>query len=264
MCLLVRHGSSTANESGTLAGWAEGIALTPRGEDQAKALGGLLADLPLAVVATSPLMRCRQTAEAIVVAQEGQPEIIVEQGLGECRYGAWTGRTLEDLAADPLWRTVQDVPSQAAFPDSQEYAGELLADMAHRIISTVRRLDADVAAQHGPASVWVAVTHGDPIKAVVADAAGAHFDHFQRIAIDPGSVSAIVYTPRRPTVLAVNLVGADLRRFIPAPDAAAHGGIPTPEVALRGASSPSDPAPHRANSPAREANSDQVLPGAAG
>jgi probable phosphomutase (TIGR03848 family) len=219
LCLLVRHGHSTANETGTLAGWTDGVGLSERGRDQAKALGALLADLSVVRLVTSPLLRCWQTAEAIAEGQASDPGIAVDEGLGECRYGAWTGRALEGLADEPLWRTVQDVPSQARFPDSEAYAGESLAEMAHRVVSAVRRIDAEVAAQHGPASVWVAVSHGDPIKAVVAEAAGAHLDSFQRIAVDPGSVSVVVYSTRRPAVLGLNLVGGDLRRFAPGPEA---------------------------------------------
>lgn len=217
LCLLVRHGHSTANESGTLAGWTEGVGLSERGRDQAKALGAMLADLPVVRLATSPLLRCWQTAEAIAAAQENDPGIVVDEGLGEARYGAWTGRPLAGLADEPLWRTVQDVPSQARFPDSEGYAGESLPEVAHRVVAAVRRIDAEVAADHGPGSVWVVVSHGDPIKAVMADAAGAHLDSFQRLAVDPGSVSAVLYSTRRPLVLALNLVGGDLRRFMPPP-----------------------------------------------
>lgn len=279
VCLLVRHGTSTANVTGTLAGWSDGVPLTAYGEEQARAVAELLAGLPLALVATSPLLRCRQTADAIAqaraaasvpadasgkvpadasgkvtaeVTEKAAVDVTVEEGLGECRYGVWTGRSLGDLVADPLWRTVQDVPTQAVFPGSVEYAGESLADMAYRAVSTVRSLDAKVSAADGPDAVWVAVTHGDPIKAVVAEAAGVHLDSFQRFAVEPGSLSAVAYTTGRPMVLALNLVlapsalapsalapnvhGVDVRRFLPA----RGSGVGAGETAREGRGSSAD------------------------
>lgn len=266
VCLLVRHGTSTANVTGTLAGWSDGVPLTAYGEEQARAVAELLAGLPLALVATSPLLRCRQTADAIAqaraaasvpadasgkvtaeVTEKAAVDVTVEEGLGECRYGVWTGRSLGDLVADPLWRTVQDVPTQAVFPGSVEYAGESLADMAYRAVSTVRSLDAKVSAADGPDAVWVAVTHGDPIKAVVAEAAGVHLDSFQRFAVEPGSLSAVAYTTGRPMVLALNLVlapsalarnvhGVDVRRFLQA----RGSGVGAGETAREGRGSSAD------------------------
>ena len=82
--------------------------------------------------------------------------------------------------------------------------------MSARVTATVRRLDAEVEAEHGPGAVWVAVSHGDPIKAVVADALGLHLDQFQRIVVDPASISVVRYTPDRPFVLATNTHEGDL------------------------------------------------------
>src|SRR5213076_115842 len=56
----------------------------------------------------------------------------------------------------------------------------------------------------GSHAVWLAVSHGDPIKAVLADALGLHLDAFQRIVIDPGSLSVVRYTPHRAFVITMN------------------------------------------------------------
>ena len=72
------------------------------------------------------------------------PAEVVEE-LGECHYGAWTGRPIAELVSEPLWRTVQDDPSTARFPDSERYAAESLAEMSDRITSAVRRIDAEQA-----------------------------------------------------------------------------------------------------------------------
>ena len=93
---------------------------------------------------------------------------------------------------------VQDHPSAARFPDSEEFPGESIAEMQLRAVRAIRATDAAVARDHGPDALWVAVSHGDVIKSVIADAAGAHLDQFQRIMVDPASLSVVRYTERRP------------------------------------------------------------------
>ncbi len=219
-CLLVRHGRTTANASGILAGWTPGVRLDEAGERAATALGERLAGLTPVLVATSPLERCRQTADLLLGAARA-PQIPVEvvDGLGECRYGAWTGAALADLATEPLWRVVQDQPSAARFPDAPDYAGESIAAMSARAVAAVRALDGRVAAEHGDRALWVAVSHGDVIKAILADAAGTHLDLFQRFVVGPASLSVVRYTPGRPFVERVNDTGADLAGLVPPPPA---------------------------------------------
>ncbi len=208
--LLLRHGRTSANASGVLAGWTPGVELDDRGRDQADALGARLADAPLALVVTSPLIRCRQTAERVVAARAsaGSPVPVREdERLGECRYGSWTGRPLKELASEPLWRTVQNQPSAARFPDGDDYPGESLRDMAARAVNAIRQIDALVEAEHGPSALWAAVSHGDVIKAIVADAAGTPLDLFQRYLIDPASLSVVRYTTARPFLVRFNDTG---------------------------------------------------------
>jgi len=137
--------------------------------------------------------------------------------LGECHYGAWTGRPLAEAAKEDLWRVVQDDPAAAAFPPHDRFAAESLAEMADRVIGGVRALDADVEAEHGKDAVWLAVSHGDLIKSVLADALGMHLDLFQRIQVDPASISVIRYTDARPYVLASNTHEGDLSWLVPQP-----------------------------------------------
>lgn len=210
--ILVRHGRTTANASGTLAGRTPGVKLDDVGTGQAERTAERLAVVPLVAVVTSPLERCRQTARAILKAQEGSPATATERGITECDYGAWQGRKLRELAKEPLWKTVQTQPSAAAFPE-----GESMATMQARSVNAVRRLDAQYEAEHGPGAVWVAVSHGDIIKSVLADALGMHLDLFQRINVDPASVSIVRYTASRPYVLATNTHAGDLSWLKPPP-----------------------------------------------
>jgi probable phosphomutase (TIGR03848 family) len=195
----VRHGRTTANADGVLAGHAPGVRLDDTGVAQASALADRFEGLRLSRVVSSPLERCRQTAAPLVTAS-GLP-VLVDDRLAEAHYGDWTGSALRDLARTSLWRTVQDHPSRAVFPGPD---GESMADVAARAVAAVREHDRAVAAEVGDGAAWVAVTHGDVIKAILADALGMHLDLFQRIGVDPASVSVVRYTDRRPFVLRMN------------------------------------------------------------
>jgi probable phosphomutase (TIGR03848 family) len=230
--ILARHGRTTANATGVLAGRTKGVHLDDKGLEQARAAGQRLAVLELATVVSSPLERCRETARELVRQQQSPGRVRTERGLLECDYGAWTGRELKTLAKEPLWRTVQAHPAAAVFPE-----GESMADMSARAVAAVRRWDAAVEAEHGPEAVWVAVSHGDVIKAILADALGSHLDTFQRIVVDPASLSVVRYTPMRPFVLTMNSGSGDLSWLKPPPrrrrrrtvssDAAVGGGAGT-------------------------------------
>ena len=210
--VLVRHGRSSANVGGVLAGRARGVKLDDTGHAQAAGVGERLAGVPLAAVVTSPLERCRQTAQAILAAQPAERGLraVTDRGLTECDYGEWQGRTIKELLKEPLWKTVQAQPSAVVFP-----GGESMAGMQARVVAAVRAHDAAVEAEHGPDAVWVAVSHGDLVKAVLADALGMHLDLFQRIHVDPASASVVRYTGSRPFVLATNTHAGELTWLSP-------------------------------------------------
>ncbi|MFV0462914.1 MAG: MSMEG_4193 family putative phosphomutase [Nostocoides sp.] len=204
LCLLIRHGHSESNAAGVLSGRMPAVALTERGRAQAHAVGAALASVPLTALVSSPLERCLETAAAIAAGQQALA-VTQDEELIECAYGAWTGRTLADLAKEPLWRQVQQRPETVTFPPSTSFASESFADMGERAVAAMARHDAAVSQAHGPDAVWAAVTHGDLAKSVVNDAVGAPFRHMQRLVIDPGSVTAIRYTAERPYLLGLNM-----------------------------------------------------------
>ncbi|MEN0128747.1 MAG: MSMEG_4193 family putative phosphomutase [Brevundimonas sp.] len=216
--LLVRHGRTTANAQGILAGRAVGVRLDAEGRRQAERAAERIGGVRLATVVTSPLERCRQTARILLEGQERAADLVVDRGITECDYGEWQGRLLRDLAREPLWSVVQSQPSAATFP-----GGESLAAMQARAVAAIRRHDAAVQAESGDRAVWAAVTHGDIIKSVVADALGMHLDLFQRISIGPASISVVRYGPHRPEVVATNSDSGDLAWL---GDAAAAGDAP--------------------------------------
>jgi probable phosphomutase (TIGR03848 family) len=224
--ILVRHGRTTANATGLLAGRTPGVRLDEIGQNQATFTGSRLATVPLAGVVSSPLERCRQTAQLILDQQTGSPTTPVEDDLTECDYGDWQGRTLTDLSEEKLWPVVQSQPSAVTFPN-----GESMATMQARSVAAIRRHDAAFEAEHGPGAVWVAVSHGDIIKSILADAYGMHLDLFQRINVGPASVSIVRYGSSRPTVHATNTDAGDLSWLAasaPAADAPVGGGAGHP------------------------------------
>jgi probable phosphomutase (TIGR03848 family) len=210
--ILLRHGRTEANQAGVLAGRTPGVHLDDHGRTQAERAGERLAVVPLVQVVSSPMERCRETARAVVRRQPGRPRIRTDRALTECDYGEWQGRPLREVARLALWRTVQTNPSAAVFP-----GGESLPQMQDRAVDAVRRRDTEVAAEHGPDAVWLAVSHGDVIKSLLADALGMHLDLFQRIQVHPASISVVRYTDARPYVLASNTHEGDLSWLVPQP-----------------------------------------------
>ncbi|HJE60001.1 MAG TPA: MSMEG_4193 family putative phosphomutase [Nocardiopsis listeri] len=206
--LLVRHGMTDATGP-RLAGRAPGVHLNDTGRDQAAHLADRLEGLTPSALVSSPLERCQETAEAL--AQRLGVPLALDERFLECDYGSWTGRSLTDLAAEPLWRVVQDHPSAARFP-----GGESLAAASARAVEAVRdwntRLTRE-AAQDPP--VYVVCSHGDIIKAIVADALGVHLDLFQRVRVDPCSVTSITYTRTRPFLNGLNDTGRPLAGVLP-------------------------------------------------
>jgi len=220
--ILVRHGRTTANATGVLAGRTAGVDLDEVGRDQAALTGERLAAVPLAAVVSSPLERCQQTAQHIVDRQTGALSMPTEPDLTECDYGQWQGRKLADLMTEDLWPLVQSQPSAVVFPE-----GESMAAMQARAVAAIRRHDAAIEAEHGPEAVWVAVSHGDIIKSILADAFGMHLDLFQRINVGPASASIVRYGAGRTSVHATNTDAGDLSwlaKGIQSGDAPVGGG----------------------------------------
>jgi len=200
--LLVRHGLTEATGT-ALSGRTPGLHLNGKGREQAAELAGRLAGIPLSALVSSPLERCRETAQAL--ARDGvEPQ--VDERFVEVGYGDWTGRPLKELVKDPLWKVVQQHPSAAQFPN-----GESLAATQARGVAAVR----DWNARLGERAIYAVCSHGDVIKAILADAFGLHLDQFQRIVVNPCSVSVVHYTPTRPFVVRVNDVGGSLADLLP-------------------------------------------------
>lgn len=211
--VLVRHGRSEANAKGLLAGRADGVALDETGRGQAAALREPLSRLNDSAAYHSPILRCLETAQLAGLSQ-AQPL----EGLTECDYGEWTNRSLKDLVDEPLWRQVQQQPSTARFPD-----GESMEQMRARVIGAVDHM----RGQHPKGRIVIAVSHGDPIKAIIADALAMDFDEFQRIHVAPGSISIIDYGGEKPFVLCLNADHSALKQLATQGPSLGGGDAPT-------------------------------------
>ena len=186
---------------------ARNPARRPRPGAGRAAVAERLAQVRLDAIISSPLERCAQTAAAIAARQSPAAEVATDDRLIEVGYGDWTGQSLRKLSREPLWRVVQAHPSAVTFPGP---GGESLPDIQRRAVDAVR----DWNARLGPEAVYLICSHADVIKAILADSLGLHLDLYQRIQIDPCSLSVIRYTPLRPFVERMNDTGGSVKALI--------------------------------------------------
>jgi probable phosphomutase (TIGR03848 family) len=197
LILLIRHAHSIANGSGILAGRTEGIGLSSSGKKQARELARRLGDFPIKSLRSSPLERCAETISPwLKNLSQTQPRLSVQldEDLSEVDYGDWTGRKLRALTKESLWKTVQEKPSRVTFPN-----GESLRNMQERAMKAVTR----GLEKRGKGHV-VLISHGDVLKSIIASALNLPLDEFQRIVIDPASVSILDYSSSKPRLILMN------------------------------------------------------------
>ena len=175
---LIRHGQTEFNRKGKLPGWLPGIQLNEHGRAQAAQVAELLQPTRFEAVYSSPLERAVETASAIASPQGKQVEI--REGLGEVRVGRWEGLSLKSLRRRKLWQAIRFAPSLARFPE-----GESFVEAQTRIVTELERL----RSEHKGAIACV--SHADPIKLAIAYYIGLPLDQFQRLTIEPASVSVI-------------------------------------------------------------------------
>ena len=179
--VLLRHAHSVANEKNLLAGRTPGISLSETGKEQAKDLIARIGTTQFDEIAISPLQRCRETIDPWLATTGAKNPIVVDESVSEVDYGSWSGKTLASLRRKSQWKVVQDFPSQMIFPE-----GESLLEMQGRALSGFYRLNA--VKGKGPRLL---VSHGDVIKSIVAHCLGMHLDQFQRLVIEPASLTII-------------------------------------------------------------------------
>jgi probable phosphoglycerate mutase len=195
---LIRHAHSEANAAGILSGRLPNVHLSEKGIAQSSQLAQRLGDFPVSTLRISPMERCFETISpwinSIVLPKNPRFEPLIDEELTEVDYGTWSGKKLAVLSKNRLWKTVQESPSRMYFP-----RGEGIAQMQARAMKSVHQ----AVAMKSKGSA-VIVSHGDVIKSIVASALGMHLDEFQRIIIDPASISIIDFSSTKPRTLLLN------------------------------------------------------------
>ena len=182
--LLIRHGENEYVKKGRLAGRMPGVHLNDKGRAQAQALAEALANLPVKAVYSSPMERTMETAEPL--AGIHKLEVVPRDGLLEVDYGEWQDKTLKQLARRKLWKTVQSAPAHMRFPGGESF-GEAQLRIAEELTGLAR--------SHKKKDVIACVGHSDMIKLAVAYFLGLPLDLFQRLIVQPASITTLHLSP---------------------------------------------------------------------
>ena len=212
--VLIRHAHSEANAAGILSGRLPNVHLSEKGLEQSEHLAVRLGNFPVSTLRISPMERCFETISpwinSIVLPNNPRFEPIIDHELTEVDYGTWSGKKLAVLSKNRLWKIVQEAPSRMYFP-----SGEGIARMQSRAMTSVHE-----AVSTKVKGAAVIVSHGDVIKSIVASALGMHLDEFQRIVIDPASISILDFSTTKPRVLLLNDSRSVVTELLVAPERA--------------------------------------------
>ena len=134
----------------------------------------------LAAVYASPVSRAIETAMA--ATERPREDIRVLDDFTEIEFGEWTGKTVEEVDRDPRHKVWNSVRSLARPP-----SGETMLEVQARMVHGVEALRRD----HPDQTVAV-FSHGDPIKCAILYLLGMPLDFYDRIDIEPGSITTTV------------------------------------------------------------------------
>lgn len=193
LLLLVRHGENDYVRTGKLAGRLPGVHLNERGQIQSTELADSLSNLPIKAIYSSPMERALETASPLSSKVGLQVQIC--EGLVETSVGDWAGQELKTLRKQSDWKAVQENPSRFRFP-----GGESFLECQTRMVESVET----ILKGHSPEDILVCVSHADPIKLLSAYHLGMPLDHFQRLACEPASVTAFLFSPHGVMLVKLN------------------------------------------------------------
>jgi broad specificity phosphatase PhoE len=188
---LIRH-AAIDGLGDRIAGRMPGVGLNAAGREQAARLARRLTDEAIHAIYSSPQLRASETAQTVATVLGLKIQIAEE--LDEIDFGAWTGKTYEELRALPEWRNFNILRSSVRIAK-----GELLLEVQARIVGLMARLGGD-----HPGHTVALVSHGDPIRLALAHQLGTPIDFIPRFEIGPASVSAVELHSHGPRVLWIN------------------------------------------------------------
>jgi probable phosphomutase (TIGR03848 family) len=190
--ILIRHGENDF-VGRRLAGRLPDVHLNAPGRQQAEAIASMLRREPIIAVYASPLERTMETAEPL--ARELHLPIIPHNGLAEVDFGKWQGKFISYLRRLKLWQAVQKTPSQVRFPD-----GESFSEAQARMVAAIEAINA----AHGEKERVAVFSHCDTIRLAVAFYLDMPLDSFQRLTIDPASITRLLLQKGVPILLQTN------------------------------------------------------------
>jgi broad specificity phosphatase PhoE len=189
--VLVRHGLTDWNVARKLIGRSD-VGLNPEGHAQALAAAEALKSLPVRAVFSSPQARAIETASPI--ASRHGLEVTIEPGFEEVWLDpAWQGKTVEELREEP------DMERFLSDPTKRSSRIEPIEDVQRRTVASVER-----RRQEHPGETVVVVSHGDPLRAIVAHYTALPLESIRRLLIDNGSVSVFRFRSHGPQLTALN------------------------------------------------------------
>lgn len=204
LLLLIRHGV-TPHVGKKLSGWSAGVSLSKDGRAQSDRLVQRLDGVRLDAIYSSPLERAQESAAPLARARKLR--VRTRPDIGEVKYGAIEGRSLKALAKTDLWRKLRAWPSDVRFE-----RGESLRETQARAVAAIEQ----IRAAHKADDVAAVFSHGDWIRLSMAHYLGVHIDLYQRIVVEPASISAIRFFEHGPIVLRLNDTG-ELSGLAPIP-----------------------------------------------
>jgi broad specificity phosphatase PhoE len=176
--LLVRHAACPQMNSVLLGGDADGP-LDERGEAQARFVARRLLAVPELIVESSPRRRARHTAGIIAAARDITVRVVPQ--MDEVDFGSWSGRTFQELAADPQWRRWNRYRAVSRTP-----AGDSIRDVQTRVLAHFRKLE-----QMFDEQTIAIVTHAEVIRSAVLLSLQAPIDEYHRYQIEPASLTRL-------------------------------------------------------------------------
>ncbi|MEE9275672.1 MAG: histidine phosphatase family protein [bacterium] len=183
---LLRHGETEWNVERRIQG-VTGVSLNEVGRAQARALAASMEGLPVRALYASPLLRSRETAEAVAAAL-GLP-VREEPRLKELDQGDLEGLKIEEIQErhNGFLESWKERPAGLRMP-----GGETLDELQERAWGAME----DFRENH-PEETVAAVSHNLTITVIMCRVLGVDLNSFRGIRQHNASLNIIEHTPQR-------------------------------------------------------------------